>query len=101
MKARPASCRCARCWLAPVFSPTHPAPVATLQCPVALRPASVQSTLSYLYQLIEARLASYQPLLSLAGRLDVVLAHAQAAAGASADAAARTPADAPLVSRAG
>ena len=36
-------------------------------------------TLGHLYQLIEARLASYQPLLALSGRLDLVLAHAKKA----------------------
>jgi U3 small nucleolar RNA-associated protein 5 len=36
-------------------------------------------TLGHLYQLIEARLASYQPLLALSGRLDLVLAHSKKA----------------------
>lgn len=43
--------------------------------------AGAQGTLGYLYQLIEARLASYQPLLALSGRLDLVLANARRAAG--------------------
>lgn len=40
-----------------------------------------KGTLGYLYQLIETRLASYQPLLALSGRLDLVLANAKRAAG--------------------
>jgi U3 small nucleolar RNA-associated protein 5 len=36
-------------------------------------------TLGALYQLIEARMAAYQPLLALSGRLDLVLANAQRA----------------------
>lgn len=61
---------------------------------------AVQGTLAYLYQIIEARLASYHSLLALAGRLDVVLAHAQrAAGGGGAEVVGPTP-DAPLVSSA-
>jgi U3 small nucleolar RNA-associated protein 5 len=47
--------------------------------------AGAQGTLGYLYQLIEARLASYQPLLALSGRLDLVLANARRAAGTQDD----------------
>ena len=47
--------------------------------------AGAQGTLGYLYQLIEARLASYQPLLALSGRLDLVLANAHRAAGTQDD----------------
>jgi U3 small nucleolar RNA-associated protein 5 len=47
--------------------------------------AGAQGTLGYLYQLIEARLASYQPLLALSGRLDLVLANARRASGAQDD----------------
>ena len=43
--------------------------------------AGTQGTLGYLYQLIEARLASYQSLLALSGRLDLVLANARRAHG--------------------
>ncbi|GAB4813616.1 hypothetical protein N2152v2_000662 [Parachlorella kessleri] len=61
--------------------------------------AGMQGTLAHLYQIIEARLASYHSLLSLAGRLDVVLAHAQRASGGAADAAAAAGGaiDGPLV----
>lgn len=55
----------------------------------------MQHTLAYLYQLIESRLASYQSLLALAGRLDVVLAHAQRAA--TADVVQSSAFDGPLV----
>eukprot|EP00887_Chlorella_sp_A99_P001574 scaffold8.g1574.t1 len=37
----------------------------------------MQASLNYLYQLIEARLAAFQPLLALSGRLDVLLVHAK------------------------
>jgi U3 small nucleolar RNA-associated protein 5 len=47
--------------------------------------------LGRLYQLIEARLASYHPLLALNGRLDLVLANAARAAGAGGDADADAP----------
>ena len=47
--------------------------------------AGSQGTLGYLYQLIEARLASYQPLLALSGRLDLVLANAKRASGGADD----------------
>jgi len=47
--------------------------------------SGAQGTLGYLYQLIEARLASYQPLLALSGRLDLVLANARRAAGTQDD----------------
>ena len=44
---------------------------------------ATQNTLGYLYQLIEARLASYQPLLALSGRLDLVLSSSRVAAAAA------------------
>lgn len=47
--------------------------------------AGAQGTLGYLYQLIEARLASYQPLLALSGRLDLVLANAKRSVGGADD----------------
>lgn len=50
--------------------------------------------LGHLYQLIEARLASYQPLLALSGRLDLVLAHSKKA---GADAGSGGAANGPLV----
>jgi U3 small nucleolar RNA-associated protein 5 len=47
--------------------------------------------LGRLYQLIEARLASYHPLLALNGRLDLVLANAARAAGAGGGVGADAP----------
>ena len=55
--------------------------------------AGVQASLTGLYQAIEARLALYKPLLSLQGRLDLVLAQA-----APADPLASQLAQGPLVS---
>lgn len=82
---------CARCPLSSL-----PLPQLNTDSQTPLLPSPPQPTLTYLYQLIEARLASYHPLLSLAGRLDVVLAHAQRAQQGTG--AALAAADGPLVS---
>uniref|UniRef100_A0A1D1ZX85 Small-subunit processome Utp12 domain-containing protein n=1 Tax=Auxenochlorella protothecoides TaxID=3075 RepID=A0A1D1ZX85_AUXPR len=55
----------------------------------------MQPVLGRLHQAVEARLATYQPLLSLAGRLDLVLAQAQTAQRAQ-QAAGAAPAPAPV-----